>query len=532
MSTPKPCTFDRSVGYRATIGEHDDDCTDPTGHRGCVPCAHGHCGICNRVHTSDQHPQTCPECVSSVREDLTEIAGLCRLLRRQAVDAEGLAWASSRIPGANAMIAMGPTVELDKVRVNRDHTNVHRPRDMVPPLAVLAHWQDVWADWLDITPARPGLSDVERAADAQRATARASWLGLDLDTRASITRAAGFLDRQITRIAQQSPTAWRDGQVVSAPDFAECAFQLGKLRAQLEGLLHDESTDEHGVDCFECGAQLVRRIRDPKRCRHATPAHDLLKERLLERQDPADWERTVRSYGIPVWPEERDAARLPSPVEVAAARMPCHRCDQGGVADPRPGISWECPACRKRYTPGEYATAVRRDLLDRNDGDGWTQINLAADAASTLTGQPVLAVTVRKWMDRGKVLSCCLLEFDHLGGSKECKDPVQHRGCRIWAKPNGPRLVFWPDVAEQAAASVERAKAAAIARAQKAVRDEARAVLEALDEEIPKPVERELLGMLPVTREGDLDVDALNVLVVLKLAQHEQPERAPEVRAS
>lgn len=448
MTAPKPCVFDRTVGYRATIGEHDDDCTDPTGHRGCAPCTHGHCCICGRTHTSNQHPLTCPECVGSVREDLTEIRDLVQKLPGQAENAsnDGKPWAAAPIPGAAAMVMMGPSIDPQAVKMNREHGLIHRKGDLVPPLGVLAHWEDTWAGWFE----------------------------QDRDGRTSVTRAAGYLDRQLTQIAQQQMTM-RAGVIAIPPEFPEFARALATLRIQLENLLHDETAHERGVDCFECGAQLQRRIRDPKTCRHKTPARDALAKRLRVRPDAIEQLRLLKVAGIRPTSELENAARLPSPREVAAARIPCDRCDQGGIEDPRPGISWECPSCRKRYTPGEYATAVRRDLLDRNDGDGWTDINLAADAASTLTHQPVLAVTVRKWMDRGKVSGCCVWGFDHL---VPCQDPIWHQNCRIAGRTNGQRLVFWPDVAEAAAEAVERAKAAAIARDEKAKRDEEKRLAE------------------------------------------------------
>lgn len=465
----KPCVFDRSVGYRATIGEHDDDCTDRTGHRGCTPCTHGHCCICNREHTTNQHPLTCPECVGSVREDITEIVEACRSLPEQAVNAEGLAWASARIPGHSAMIALGPSAEPESVIRYRTYEKDHRPKDQIPPLTVLAHWQDIWAEWLNVSPSSGQSTDPELAvAQEHQHALAASWYGFNIAERATIARAAGFLDRHLSLLAQQTLTM-RAGVIVIPPEFPEFATAIAKLRIQLEGLLHDEEAHERGVDCFECGAQLQRRIRDPKTCKHRTKDRDHLARRLRERPDAIAALNALGTSNPPHRPDLEKASRIPSPMEVAAARRPCDRCDQGGIEDPRPGISWECPSCRKRYTPGEYATAVRRDLLDRNDGDGWTDINLAADAASTLTHQPVLAVTVRKWMDRGKVSGCCLWSFDHL---VPCQDPVWHENCRIASRTNGQRLVFWPDVAEEAAAAVERAKAAAVARDEKARRDE------------------------------------------------------------
>lgn len=437
LTKPKPCRYERALGYRAIKGEHTEDCPDPTTHRGCIECLHPHCAVCGRKHLEDQHPLTCPDCVGSVREDLTEIADLCRGLRRQAVDAEGLSWASARIPGATAMVLMGPSADPELLHATSrlaaaEHTKTHRRGDPVPPLTVLARWEEVWA----------------------------GWLGQDRG-RTTITRAIGYLDQHLTRIAQATAT-WTSGTAVIPPEFREFARDIGKLRAQLEHVLHDESDDEGGIACFECGHQLVRRIRDPKRCRHKTPARMALAARLRDRQDPAAWLAVLRSYGLPAWDHELDAARLPSPAEVAAARLPCEKCDQGGIADPRPGISWECPSCRMRYSPGEYATAVRRDLADRRliAGDqveitsvqayGWTDIALAADAASTLVGHPVFATTLRKWVDREKVASCCAWTPGHR-----------------W----GQRLVFWPDVADEAVAAVERARAAAEAKARRAERE-------------------------------------------------------------
>lgn len=438
MTKTKPCRYERSLGYRATKGEHEDDCRDPAGHRGCVQCLEPHCSVCGRKHLDDQHPLTCPDCVGAVREDLGEIAELCRGLRRQAVDAEGLAWASARIPGATAMVLMGPSV--DPYRRGRAE-RYREPGDPLPPLTILARWEEVWA----------------------------GWLGQKRD-RTSITRAVGYLDQHLTRIAQAQAT-WAGDTAVIPPEFREFARDIGKLRAQLEHVLHDESDDDQGIACFECSHQLVRRIRDPKRCRHKTPARQALAARLRDRQDPAAWLKVLASYGLPAWDHEIAAARLPTPVEVAAARLPCDRCDQGGLTDPRPGISWECPSCRMAYTPGEYANAVRRDLADRKliAGDqvqvpslqayGWTDITLAADAASTLVGYPVFATTVRKWAQREKVAWCCAWSYEQMPDGS------------LVSRPSGQRLVFWPDVADEATAAVERARRAAEARLRRAERE-------------------------------------------------------------
>lgn len=481
---PKPCRYDRALGYRVEKGEHLDTCPDQTAHVGCIPCVAGHCTVCGRNHTTDQHPQTCVECIAAIREDLSEIVDLCRHLRRQAVEAEGLAWASARIPGHAAMVAMGPSVLVEEVRVSREYARDHlrkdgRLRDQLPPLAVLADWQDRWSGWL-------GITATAMAARTPEIQARADWLGLDVDVayRASIARASGFLDRHLTQIAQQRPS-FVDGALVAPPEVGEFSRAIGGLRATLERLLHDEEDGEHGVNCFECGARLVRRIRDPKRCRHSTGAKRKLAAHLRARPDAQAELRRLDALPIEefvlidpdVIARLHVAARPASPAMLRAAKAPCGKCgpDQGGVADPRPGISWECPSCRKSYTPGEYATAVRRDLADRDfvtAGDntevptlasfGWTDIVLAADAATTLVGHPVGIWALRKWVEREKVSACC----EWVPGRRIPK-----------------LLVFWPDVADEAVAAVARAQAAAEAKGRRRLRELEEAAAEAAKDE-------------------------------------------------
>ena len=381
---PPRCHHDRTHG-RVT-NEHRDDCTTPDTHRGCVPCTAPHCSICGREHLTNAHPQTCAECIGKTREDLVDITTLCQQLRPQAAHAgsDGRLAAAAPIPGAHAMVLIGPSVNPDQVRMSRhwadDHPrNKHgEPVDPIPPLAVLAWWEDTWRTHLGHTPA----------------------------PRASISGAIGYLDRHLSDLAQTDPG---DG----VPEFVDFARAIVQLRVALEHALHDEREPERGVECFECGARLVRRHRDRKSCTHRTPARDELTRWL--------------TLG---YPEAVDRVLLRD------ARRPCGRCDQGGLEDPSAGQSWECPACRKDYGPGEYATAVRRSLLDQGDaGDGWTDIVLAAQAATTLTGRMVPASTVRKWMDRGQVGSLCLW-----------------RAGQSW----GQRLVYWPDVADVATRPTRR----------------------------------------------------------------------------
>lgn len=408
---PAHCHPDRTLGR--VLAEHYNDCEDPRSHRGCVPCDEPHCAICGRTHLDPTHALTCDTCIGKIRDDLDVIATTPQLLADEAIEAggDGRLAAAAPIPGGTAQILNGPQaaygavlatsataarhfakLELPSVPWHEDHT----PKDPRPPLTVLALWEDRYRAYLD-----------HRAGG-----------------RATLESACAYLATQLTYIAQRT-----DG-----PDFLTFTRQIRTVRADLERALHDERAPERGVECFECGEQLVRRFRDPNRCTHDTPARIELAGVVRRALRARAWLATLATYpeaGGPTPAEVIDAlgpeARL-----VAAARVACGACgDQGGIDDPSPGMSWECPGCRKDYDPGEYANAVRRDLLTRGpDGDGWTHVAMAAEAASTLVGKLVPSSTVRQWIVREKVAS-------RLGDT-------------------GVRLVFWPDVADRAVEAARR----------------------------------------------------------------------------
>jgi hypothetical protein len=103
-----------------------------------------------------------------------------------------------------------------------------------------------------------------------------------------------------------------------------------------------------------------------------------------------------------------------------------HACDQGGIDDPSTSQSWECPGCRKDYDPGEYATAVRRDLLARGpDQDGWTHIAMAAEAVTVLAGVTFGPARIRRWMDRGQVASMCRWKSGTAAGARLAIHPAR-----------------------------------------------------------------------------------------------------------
>lgn len=371
---PQPCHYDRGLRMRVTR-RHADTCTRDDrcpGHDGCQPCDQRHCVVCGREHTTTATPQTCPECQRKVDDDLVDIQTSYALLAREAVAAggDGQLVAAAPIPGGDAQVLIGPTVRLDMLRTSRTMSVDHRRGDPLPPLAVLAQWEDMYRAWLDH----------------------------DRGQRASISRAIGYLRDQLPYIAQKT----------GGPDWFAFTRQVRKLRSQLEHARHDEQEPERGVECFECGDRLVRRIRSPRLCRHSTPARR--------------WVRTLTSYGLAVYASEIQAARLPCEA--------CQKAGQGGVDDPRPGRSWECPGCRREYGANEYSHAVRRSLLEEGDGTGWCSLQAAADAAADISMRPVSPQMIRVWIAR----------------------KADIRVCCAWSPGvrSGVQLVYWPDVLTRA----------------------------------------------------------------------------------
>lgn len=399
---PPRCDYSREFNMRVTR-EHRDDCPNPADHRGCAPCTAPHCLVCGRAHASNDHPDTCPTCISKIRQDLASIRSSYAALATEALAAgnDGKLIAAAPIPGGDAQVLIGPTVRLDMLRTFRKYSNADWVRsDPLPPLAVLAQWEDIWR----------------------------TWLHHPIKKRATLGAAITYLDQQLDYAASHATTQ-------GAPDWIQFTRQIRKLRASLEDALHDERDPERGVECFECGGTLVRRFRTARRCRHSTKARRKLEQALRRQQEGQVWLRTLGTYPELGPPSRRDTNRATPPPRslIAEARQPCARCagHQGGIANPSAGQSWECPDCRKHYDPGEYATAVKRDLLDRNDDElGWCTLQIAADAAADMTKRPISVRTIRTWIERG--------------------DPI---GIACFWKPGqrvGVQMVFWPDVLERA----------------------------------------------------------------------------------
>lgn len=437
MTAPATCHYDRDQATRITTGRHLDDCPTHDGRPcqgrwdGCAPCPAPHCASCGWRHLDPQdraHSLVCPSCVGQTRDDLAEIRWLCRHLRWHAAraGAEGRLLAAAPIPGGDAQVLIGPTSGdgLDLIwspTLDEDH----HAKDVVPPLLPLAIWD----------------------------TRIRAHVGHHPAAKPTVGGITAYIEARLTGLSQDRTFDW-----------LSLATDAAALRRQLERVLHDESEPERGVACFECGDALVRRFGKPQPCRHRTPGRDHLAAVVRDARAAAEHVAAVRTYpelGPPTYADLRAARRRPTSAEESAARQPCDACrtsrtGQGGLEDPSTGQSWECPSCRKYYTPGEYAQAVRRDLLTSGPGaDGWTFITMAAEAASTQTGLPIAQGTVRKWAERGRVQSCCRLVLAKVAGE-------------LRVTPTPLRLVFWPDVADAAADLVRRAGELEAERAERA----------------------------------------------------------------
>lgn len=471
MTTPTTCHYDRDLATRIHTSHHDPDCPTHNGGPcpgrwdGCQPCPRPHCTSCSYRHLNPHdptHPRTCPHCIGQTREDLHEIRWLCRHLRWHAARAgrDGRLLAAAPIPGGDAQVLIGPTSgDGDDLIWSPTLNDDHHAKDVIPPLLPLATWD----------------------------TRTRTHLGHDTGT-ATVAAITGYLADHLTHLAQDPDYDW-DG----------LATDLAALRRQLERVLHDESEPERGVSCFECGDQLVRRFGKPQPCRHRTPGRDHLAAVKAEAQAAAEHVANLRAQGEePNYAELRAARRRPTSAEETAARRPCDACTnsragQGGLEDPSVGQSWECPSCRKRYSPGEYAAAVRRDLLTTGPGgDGWTFVTMAAEAASTQTGLPIAQGTVRKWAERGRVASCCRLVIRRPAGRED-----------LVVSQSPLRLVFWPDVADAAADLVRRAGELEAEKAARAA--EEKRLRELMDSGVTPAEAASKMGMHPNRLRAILD---------------------------
>lgn len=251
------CIWTGSETPRAVRGRHVEDCeTDDC--RGCQRCTEPHCGTCGRTHVDQQ---TCASCCAATRDDLRAVRTLTGQLRHHAIvgGSDGHLEAARAIPGGEAMVLMGPGGESGDAL----------PSDPMPSLLLLATWEDAWRHELG-QPAAAHLADMPTAY--------------------------GYL------------SDWLDVAAQKHPAFDEFASDLRRQVARLEAVLHDGIKDDPaGIECFECGGGLVRKMTDHgmddrwtcRRCRrrYTDPEYHLAIRAMLEEIREAERADVQRDRG-------------------------------------------------------------------------------------------------------------------------------------------------------------------------------------------------------------------------------------------
>lgn len=205
-----------------------------TGRCNLDECPERHCIVDNR-HLADDEAQTCIGCLGRARGDLVVICECYALLPAELVDAGGVSF--EPIPsgsGEPPMPGGDVLVMLADGNVGGGDPNIESPADPVPPVALLASWED----------------DIRKLRGFKAAGA------------ATMTTCSSFLDRNLSWAAQEHPA------------FDELAFDLRRLRRRLEAVTKaGDALDRGGrIPCPECETPLVRHYRDPRPCQHESAA--------------------------------------------------------------------------------------------------------------------------------------------------------------------------------------------------------------------------------------------------------------------
>jgi hypothetical protein len=209
----------------------------------------------------------------------------------------------------------------------------------------------------------------------------------------------------------------------SHPGFDAFAADLRRLHARLEAATGRSARRLVAeAECFDCGGDLERKLReeDRARCGHHLPDF------------PPD---RATPLGIRFTLEER---RAWYDEQVELVEQAHGRCQQGGFED-----QWTCSRCGRVYAWERYLLALQMHLR-AHPAQGWS---LPEHVGLTLG---VSAKTVRTWANRGRVASACL---------------IGDRRVRVW----------YPEVAEIVEQRRESERKAAERRAAAGREDEQRA---------------------------------------------------------
>lgn len=226
------CHYDREANDYLVEGSpcKVDDYGDPTRH--CTSRL-----SCSMHIGTDE--LTCPRCIGRTRRDIKQVEAYSALMLPMAL--------SEGVDSPAADLA-GPAADPRQVRAVRFYVDGHATNalragrideeawekilnalpedDELHPYSVLTRWQMMLSE------------DYEHP----------------LPDRLSIIGAAGYLDRNLSRIAQDSEQ-----------DFALMAREIRKVRNNLENALHNNTRPDRGAFCPDCKADghgLIRLVRE------------------------------------------------------------------------------------------------------------------------------------------------------------------------------------------------------------------------------------------------------------------------------
>lgn len=282
-------------------------------------CPERHCVVDNR-HLADDEAQTCVWCLGRTRANLLAVVDAYELLPAEVTDRGGVSFEPIPTGGTGEAKLLGGDALVLLAGGNADggDPGIEHRSDPVPPLSLLASWEDDW-----------------RKVRGQPAAGKAT-----------MATVVAYLGDNLGWAAQEHPV------------FAEFSADLRVLRARLEAVVKSGDYLDHGsqIPCPECGEPLVRRYRDPEPCRHVPRA----------RTEPeAVTVGTWRRYGDtgPDRRELRPDERGDPPGPIERMWRPCG-CSQGGRTD-----DWTCPskACARIVTDAEYGLAMWASLLEAKE---------------------------------------------------------------------------------------------------------------------------------------------------------------------
>jgi len=225
---PVACYRDRNNGVLFTKGTHRLDCNEDC--RGCKPCLERwHCTArANCTWHVEAGDLTCGRCLAGVRRHLRRIVDLAALMLTMAIgegvnsEAAMLAgpatnpvgWSERRVAMLRHLDAWTKSGFITEPQ--HEHALTTLPNDdQRHPYSVLTRWQMMLSE----------------------------DYGHELPDRLSIAGAAGYLERNLHRVAQD------DEQ-----DFPLLAREIRKCRQHLEAVLHNDDQPDRGAPCPECAS--------------------------------------------------------------------------------------------------------------------------------------------------------------------------------------------------------------------------------------------------------------------------------------